>query len=206
MPAMCGCIAPLGVGGARPDLVIAVRRQLQGRGPALPVVLVLRLARAWRAARSRRNRSRHRPAHRVLAGPRGAAQLQLARAGRQLRAVRRAGDDRAHRHRLQDAEVLRVALVARHHRLDRHAVGELRHARAVVLLVAQPDPGQPLVRRRARPAGNDQPHRPAVDVRQRLAVHRPDDQLLARPSPSRAARRATASAASASPERCRSAP
>ncbi len=46
------------------------------------------------------------------------------------------------------------------------------------------------LRRRARPARHDQPHRPAMDIRQRLAVHGPHDHACSRPSPSRCARRA----------------
>ena len=64
--------------------------------------------------------------HGEIAGPRGAAQFQLLGARRDLRAVRRIGDDRAHRHQFENLEVLRIALVARHHRLDGDAIGEFR--------------------------------------------------------------------------------
>ncbi len=45
-------------------------------------------------------------------------------------------------------------------------------------LVAQRDLGEPLVRDRARPAGDHEPQRAAVDVRQRRTVHVPDEQAV----------------------------
>ena len=131
------------------------------------------------AARSRRNRSRRRRCLTVRspaqAAPRSFSSLVPAAnfvplAG--LVMMERTGIDS------RIVEVLPIGLVARHHRLDGDAIGELRHARAVVLLVAQRDAGQPLLRHRAGPARHDQAHRPAVDVRQRLAVHRPHDQVV----------------------------
>ena len=68
-----------------------------------------------------------------VAGPRRAAHVDTARAGGigdELGAARRIGDDRAHRHRLEDAQKFVVGRrAARHHRLDRDAIGRCRPCR-----------------------------------------------------------------------------
>ena len=151
----------LGVGAARPDFEIAVGRQLHRRGPALPVVFVLRASRLWRASRSRRSRSTHRPACTVRspaqAAPRSFTSLVPAAslvpfAG--LVMIERTGIDSRSR------KFFSIRLVARNHRLDRDAIGRTAHARAVMHLVTQPDTGEPLGRHRAGPAG-DQAAAPA---------------------------------------------
>src|SRR5581483_2271220 len=169
---------PARVRGPRPYLVVAVARQLQGRRPALPVIAVLRPAEAG-ALPAGAEVDRHVDRlDRVVAGPCGAAQLQLPAAGRELGAVRRIGDDRAHRHGFQVLEVARIGLAAGHHRVDGDPIRGAAHALAVVHLVAYPDAGEPLAGYRARPAADDEAQGEAVDQLQRLAVHRPDDEVV----------------------------
>ena len=101
---------PVRIRRARPDLVVAVRRQRHARGPALPVVAVLRLFPVWPLPGGAEVDRDIDLLHPEIAGPGRAAQRRAPGAGGELGAVRRIGDDRAHRHRFEDAEVLRSAL------------------------------------------------------------------------------------------------
>ena len=99
-----------GIGGARPDFEIAVGRQFDGGGPALPVILVLWL---FKFGALPGGAEIGRDIHLLdgeVAGPGGAAQFQFLGAGGELRAVGGIGDDGAHRHRFQDAEIRRIGL------------------------------------------------------------------------------------------------
>src|SRR4029078_8518392 len=69
-------LAP-GVGAARPDFEITVRRQLHARSPALPVISVFRVCDLG-AGPGRAEVGRYiDPADRVVAGPRRATELHL---------------------------------------------------------------------------------------------------------------------------------
>src|SRR5262249_53925739 len=129
---------------AGPDLVIALARHPHGGGPALPVVRVLR-PRELRLPPTGAEVDRDVDAtHREIAGPGGAAQLYFAHVLAEARAVGRAGDDRAHRHRFEIAEIVGVGHVAGNHRLDGDAIRGAAHAGAVVHLVAHPNASEPL--------------------------------------------------------------
>src|SRR5204862_4479685 len=67
----------LGIGGARPDLEIAVGGQLQRRGPALPVIFVLRLLQRGALPAGAEVGGDIDLLDREIARPRCAAQLQL---------------------------------------------------------------------------------------------------------------------------------
>src|SRR5262245_5455099 len=79
------------IGAARPHLVVAVARQLHGRGPALPVVLVLRLGETGPGPGGAEIGRDVDLLDGAIAGPGGAAQFQLRGAGGELGAVGRAG-------------------------------------------------------------------------------------------------------------------
>src|SRR5262245_15931920 len=162
----------------RPDLVVAVGWQLHCRYPALPIVFVLWLFKLGTSPGGAVVDGDIHLSYFKIAGPGRATQIQFPGASRQLGAIRRAGNDRAYRHRLQILEVLHVWLFARDHWLDGDAVRGLTHAGAIVILVADPNAVEPLRRHRARPARNHPAHRKAVNVWQRLSVHCPYDQII----------------------------
>src|SRR5688572_30316995 len=74
------------------------------------------------------------------------AQCKITCAGCELGAIRGVRDDTAHRHGLEDLEILRVSFAARYHWLDGNPVARVSHAGAVMLLVPQRDLVEPLVR------------------------------------------------------------
>src|SRR5690606_34888028 len=89
---------------------------------------------------------------------------------------RRRGDDRLYRHDREDFHILFRNLGSRRYRVFRHTVGIATHLRAVMLLVAYPDPRQVFLRNGARIAGDNQAQREAVQRRNILVIHGPGDQ------------------------------
>ena len=87
----------------------------------------------------------------------------------------RIGDKRLHRHRLNDAHILIGNHRARHHRFTRNPVKLPGHLCPVVHSIADDNARQPLAAHRSRPARTQHANWIAVQFRQQLAIHRPDN-------------------------------